>query len=344
MDSARQNDIDGGGGRRGWSPSSTGSPGTARDEGRLQLQTHDGLPDPGFNDGQPTHTPAVLSLDQIRVTGSSNEYTEGPLEPLASWPTRQQGDSITPPGSRASSRQETREERPTDLRDPRSSTRRGNANTSISSMEGMQRTSSIENCHSSITTSVGSASSAQRLLGSPAGGGQIIGTQPKRAEIRPEELKPLNEESRGVAVVPGTGGSDNPIKHSNKCENCGRCRCSECGRPRVLPSCWLCGRRCICSLESAVEYMTCVCCVKGLFYHCSSDDEDMCTDKPFSCTQSHCCLRWTTVSLLSLLFPCLLCYLPGKGCLSVCQSCYDRVTRPGCRCDPVHSDGAAKPT
>ncbi|XP_023251366.1 protein sprouty homolog 2-like [Seriola lalandi dorsalis] len=353
MDSRSQNDSDGGGGHHGRSPSSTSLSGTPHDEGTPQPwppQTHNGPLDTGLNNGQPPHTLAVLSLDQIRITGSSNEYSEGPTVAQRSPATQQRqqkNDLLSSPGSRTSGQQETREERPNNLRNLQSLTQHGNTNTSISSREGVLRSSSVEDSQSSIRTSVGSTSSGQRLLSSPAGGDQIIRTQPKRAELNSEELKPLNDESMAVVAVPGSGGHKNLGKHSNKCEDCGRCQCLECSRPRVLPSCWMCGRRCVCSAQNAVEYGTCVCCVKGLFYHCSSDDEDTCADKPFSCTQSHCCVRWTTVSLLSLLFPCILCYLPAKGCVTACQSCYDRVTRPGCRCKntkPIHCEDDGKQT
>lgn len=337
MDHRSQSDSDGGGGRHRWSPLLTGSSATPHDERRPQLrppQTHDALPDPGLTNGQPPHTPAVLSLDQIRITGSSNEYTEGPTvapRSPASEQRQKKSDLVTSPGSRTSGQQETQEERPNNLLNLPLLTQYGNMNVSSSIREGVLLSSSTEDSQSSIRTSIGSTSSGQRLLSSPAGGNQIIRAQPKRAELSSEELKPLNNESRSVLAVPGSGSAKNDGIHS-KCEDCGRCCCPECRRPRAFPSCWMCGHRCMCSVHSAVEYGTCVCCVKGLFYHCSSDDEDTCADKPFSCTQSHCCVRWTTVSLLSLLFPCLLCYLPAKGCVAVCLSCYDRVTRPGCRC------------
>ncbi|KAL7369859.1 hypothetical protein ABVT39_010821 [Epinephelus coioides] len=350
MDSTSQNDSDGGGGRRGWSPSPTGSPGTRHDEGRPQPrppQTQDGPPDPGLTIGQLPHTLAVLSLDQIQISWSSNEYTDGPTVAQRSPASQQKSDLVTSPGLRTSGQQETREEGPNNLRNLHSLTQYGNTNTSTTSREGVLRSSSAEDSQSSIRTSVGSTSSGQRLLSSPAGSNQIIRTQPKRAELNSEELKPLNNEPRAVLAVPGSGTYKKNGIHTSECEDCGRCSCPECSRPRVLPSCWMCGRRCVCSAQSAVEYGTCVCCVKGLFYHCSSDDEDTCADKPFSCSQSHCCVRWTTVSLLSLLFPCLLCYLPAKGCVAVCQSCYDRVKRPGCRCkntNPIHCEDAGKPT
>nr|XP_046238678.1 protein sprouty homolog 2 [Scatophagus argus] len=336
MDSRSQNDNDGGGGRH--ECSSSGSLDTLRDQGRLQpqpLQTNNAPPDPGFTNGQPPHTSAVLSLDQIRITGSSNEYSEGPTvaqRSPASEHRQQKSDFVTSPGSRTSGQQETQEERPNNLRNLPSFTQCGSTNISTSSREVVLQSSSAEDSQSSIRTSVGSTSSGQRLLISQAGSNQIIKTQPKRTELNSDELKPLNNESRVVVAMPGSSLSSKNEGIHSKCEDCGRCQCSECSRPRVLPSCWMCGRRCMCSLQSVVEYGTCVCCVKGLFYHCSSDDEDTCADKPFSCRQPHCCVRWTTVSLFSLLFPCLLCYLPAKGCVTVCQSCYDRVTRPGCRC------------
>lgn len=334
MDHRSQSDSDGGGGHRRRSPSSSGSPGMPRDDGRPEprpMQTGDAPSDPGLSSGQPS--PGVLSLDQIRITGSTNEYTEGPMVPqwsAASEPRQQKSDAVSPPGSRTSWQQETREERPNNLRNLPSLTRHGNTNIPLSTREGVLQSSSTEDSQSSIRTSVGSASSGQRLLGSQAGVNQIIRAQPKRTELG-SELKPLNNKTRALVPVLGSEASKNEGIHS-KCEDCSRCSCPECRRPRPLPSCWMCGRRCMCSAQSAVEYSTCVCCVKGLFYHCSSDDEDTCADKPFSCTQPHCCVRWTTVSLLALLFPCLLCYLPAKGCVAVCQSCYDQVTRPGCRC------------
>ncbi|MEQ2220066.1 hypothetical protein ILYODFUR_001413 [Ilyodon furcidens] len=333
MDSRSQSD---GGGHHGGLPSSTGLGSMAHDEGRAQslsLQTTDSLSDPGLNCRLRPHTPPVLSLDQLRISGGSNEYTDGPSVAQRSPATQQRKtNAVTSTGSRTNGQQETEEERSNNLRNLCSLTHHGNEDTPISSREGVSQSPCVEGSQNSIRTSAGSSSSGHRLLGSPAVGNEIIRNQPKRSEINSEELKPLNEEYRDIAAVPGCGTRSKTDKHSNKCESCGRCRCSECIQPRVLPSCWMCGQRCVCSPHSAVEYGTCVCCIKGLFYHCSSDDEETCADKPFSCSQSRCCIRWTTISLFSLFFPCLLCYLPAKGCLAMCQCCHDRVTRPGCRC------------
>lgn len=245
----------------------------------------------GLRDIRSPHPPeaelrAVLSLEQIRVTGCSNEYTGGPSAPCPRT-------------------EDSAQERANNLRN-------------LEGGEG-QSPSELGQGHRS---SAGSPSTAHRLTGQSRT--EIIRVQPKRPEQSAEELKPLQE--------PPLREPRAPHKHWDRCGECGRCRCPECVRPRLLPSCWLCGRRCVCSAQSAVEYGTCVCCVKGLFYHCSSDDEDTCADKPFSCSQPHCCARWTTVSLLALLFPCLLCYLPARTCVHACQACYDRAARPGCRC------------
>ncbi|KAB0402980.1 hypothetical protein E2I00_014122 [Balaenoptera physalus] len=174
---------------------------------------------------------------------------------------------------------------------------------------------------SSTRTSTSSISSEQRLLGSSFSSGPvadgIIRVQPK-SELQPGELKPLSKEDLGL--------------HAYRCEDCGKCKCKECTYPRPLPSDWICHEQCLCSAQNVIDYGTCVCCVKGLFYHCSNDDEDNCADSPCSCSQSHCCARWSAMGVMSLFLPCLWCYLPAKGCLKLCQGCYDRVNRPGCRC------------
>ncbi|KAJ3584363.1 hypothetical protein NHX12_014858 [Muraenolepis orangiensis] len=294
-----------------------------------------------------TTTTTTLSLDQIRVVARcSNEYTDGPTvarKPAEPPLPRQHKDDdnavelatltvavSTPPLSRADHRAaETREERPHDLLPP---SHLGSA--SSSGGGGGDDKDSRPTAGGSSSSDEGSVSSLQRLTGSPPRGDgsreDAVRTQPKRAsELEAEEeRKPL-----AVAVVAGSGGGEEEGKHSsNRCAECGRCGCAQCTRPRLLPSCWLCGRRCVCSAQNMTEYATCVCCVRGLFYHCSSDDEDTCADKPFSCTQPHGCARWAAVALLVTVLPCIACYLPAKACATACQRCYDRAVRPGCRC------------
>ncbi|XP_015239105.1 PREDICTED: protein sprouty homolog 2-like [Cyprinodon variegatus] len=336
MDSRSQNDSDGGGGLHGVLASSTGLANMAHDEGRAQpgsLQTIESPSDPGLNCRLRPHTPPVLSLDQIRISGGSNEYTDGPSAAQRSPATQQRRtDVVTSTGQRTNRQQENEEERANNLRNLYAVTHRGNANTAVSSREGVSQASVVEVSQESIRSIAGSSPLGQGVISSPVTGNEIIRNQPKRSEPNSEELKPLNDQCRDIESVPGSKTPLKKDKHSNKCGSCGRCRCSECARPRALPSCWLCGQRCLCSPYNTVEYGTCICCIKGLFYHCSNDDEDTCADKPCSCSQSHCCVRWTTISFLSLFFPCLLCYLPAKGCLAMCQCCYDGVKRPGCRC------------
>lgn len=73
--------------------------------------------------------------------------------------------------------------------------------------------------------------------------------------------------------------------------------------------------------ENIVDYCTCMVCVKGLFYHIG-DDEDS-ADNPCSCVGSKGSVlkRWTCLSILACLMPCLFCYLPAKGCLNLCRTC-----------------------
>lgn len=332
METSTQNGSGGGG--------SAGLLRALRDSGRLHRPHHaqEGQPDPGVNPGQQA---PVLSLDQIRITGSSNEYTEGPTvgpivvpRPPGSLPTQQKNDLVVPLGLGTNEQLEPQDPRPNQRNLlPQLEQHPQPTHSTVPPMDALSLSSSTEGSRNSPRTSTGSTSSVQRLLGSPAVSERIIRTQPKRVELKQEELKPLAS-TVGEAVVVTVRGAPaaREGKHVYRCEDCGRCKCQECMCPRALPSCWMCGRRCMCSVQNAVDYGTCVCCVKGLFYHCSSDDEDTCADKPFSCSQSHCCVRWSAMGLLSLFLPCLLCYLPAKGCLAACQSCYDRVKRPGCRC------------
>ncbi|XP_052447765.1 protein sprouty homolog 2-like [Carassius gibelio] len=264
----------------------------------------------------------VLSLDQIRTIRSSNEYTEGPT--VAPRPPASQQKTDSQPSSPTSTSS-------IELSEHRNSQRTQQAGQQTpqpapqSPRSGVSRSISgtSDGSVSTARASTGSTSSEQRLLGNTGGtGDRVVRVQPKRSELKQDELKPLE-------TTPGQPGDG---KHSNRCEDCGRCKCEGCTCPQTLPSCWMCGRRCLCSATTTMDYVTCVCCVKGLFYHCSSDDEDVCADKPFSCTQSHCCMRWSAISVLAIFLPCLLCYLPAKGCVALCQACYNCTRKPGCHC------------
>ncbi len=69
--------------------------------------------------------------------------------------------------------------------------------------------------------------------------------------------------------------------------------------------------------EELLDYCTCMCVVKGAFYHFTKDSEDEghLADQPCSCAGplNQCLPRWGCLGVFALLFPCLWCYLPIKG-------------------------------
>ena len=290
------------------------SPGGVEGGGGGRDADHRADDDADADDAQPGAP--TLSMDQIRVAArSSNEYTDGP--------TLGAHRAGTPPAPGALP------EGPVGASPPAS----GPGTPAEPGPPGLPppaRHFSLTPCSSPTTTAPGgrrcssppcggSLPPLQRLMGNDG----TIRTQPKRAApVGGEERKPL------TAAVAAGGPA-----HSQRCAACGRCACGECTRPRALPTCWVCGRRCVCSARGAAEVATCVCLVRGLFYHCSSDDEDTCSEKPFSCTQAHCAARWAAVALLTLPLPCIACYPLARGCAAGGQRCYDAAARPGCRCE-----------
>ncbi|CAK9797064.1 Protein sprouty [Anthophora plagiata] len=134
-----------------------------------------------------------------------------------------------------------------------------------------------------------------------------------------------------------------PAGLSIMCNFCGRCRCESCREPPPLPSKWLCDNKCFCSADTILDYASCLCCVKGLFYHCvdgsngggiDGEAAGSCADEPCSCTGNRKASRWACLGALTLVMPCLLCYWPFKGCVALCETCYARHAAQGCRCNP----------
>ena len=261
---------------------------------------------------------AILSLDQIKAVRGSNEYTEGP-------------SVVKRPALRTAPRQEkherTHEIIPINVNnhyEHRPTSHLGHAGLSHSTRGPiLSRSTSTGSAASSGSNS--SASSEQGLLGRSPPARPVSAHRSERAvRTQPKQL-----------IVDDLKGSlkEDLTQHKFICEQCGKCKCGECTAPRTLPSCLACNRQCLCSAESMVEYGTCMCLVKGIFYHCSNDDEgDSYSDNPCSCSQSHCCSRYLCMGAMSLFLPCLLCYPPAKGCLKLCRGCYDWIHRPGCRC------------
>uniref|UniRef100_A0AAY4EMI6 Sprouty homolog 4 (Drosophila) n=1 Tax=Denticeps clupeoides TaxID=299321 RepID=A0AAY4EMI6_9TELE len=193
---------------------------------------------------------------------------------------------------------------------------------------------------SSISSS-SSTSSDQRLLDHAAPTPVLDSTSsvPPPPAASSRTPKPPSSKPADLKGPPAVEG-----KHLLLCERCGKCRCTECTLPRTLPSCLLCHQECLCSAQSLVDAATCMCLVKGVLYHCTDDEDDegSCADRPCSCSQAHCCARWSFMAAVSVALPCLLCYLPAVGCTKLSQRCYDGVRRPGCRCKaPNPSKGMA---
>ena len=269
---------------------------------------------------------AILSLNQIRVIRSCNNYTEGPTGPRRPAPPK-----AKPRPDKLERTHEVVGVNNNNDNDDEAYERR--APRHAPGVPVLSRSTSTGSAASSGSNS--SVSSEQGLLGRPQPGRlsspdhRPIQTQPKsQTEPPPEELlKPPASWKKEAQEKDCASG------HRLVCEQCGRCKCVECTAPRTLPSCLACGGLCLCSAETLVEHSTCMCLVKALFYHCSNDDEgDSCADSPCSLSRSHCCSRFLCMGLMSTLFPCLLCYPPAKSCVKACQRCYDRANRPGCRC------------
>lgn len=146
----------------------------------------------------------------------------------------------------------------------------------------------------------------------------------------------------GTPPLPG-GGLGSPGTDSIICMRCGRCRCAACGTPKALPEVWLCDNCCLCSAESVLDTVSCMCCVKAAFYHCGerldqdTDKEDSWVDSPCSCSQNKWWLRWGCLALMSLPLPCLLCYPLLRGLTKGAEQCYQSATSQGCRC-PENTD------
>ncbi|CAL8261938.1 unnamed protein product [Lota lota] len=266
---------------------------------------------------------AILSLDQIQALRSSNEYTEGP-----SVVRRAPAPCVAPRGH---DKQERTHEV---IRFNNNNEHRLHHAAGPPRAPGLSRSTSTGSAASS--GSGGSASSERGLLASRSPPPRPAGPQPRPVRTQPKPKAPLPAPGALEAPLKKLGGKGpaEPLgPHQLICERCAKCKCSECTAPRSLPSCLACHGQCLCSPESALEHGTCMCLVKGAFYHCSNDDEgDSCADQPCSLSRSHCCGRFLCMGVMSLAFPCLLCYPPVKGCLKAGQSCHDRLTRPGCRC------------
>jgi hypothetical protein len=150
----------------------------------------------------------------------------------------------------------------------------------------------------------------------------------------PSTLKKRSEFG-AAGSAPGSVGADSII-----CRECGRCRCKACREPRRLPERYLCHKKCLCSPETVVDTLSGMCLVKALFYHCGKDyaaEADSAFENPCSCSGEYAAARWGCMAAMTVLMPCLLCYLPMKGCSEAAEAVYARFTTSGCRCDDVRA-------
>ena len=117
-------------------------------------------------------------------------------------------------------------------------------------------------------------------------------TSPPSVITSPPQLSSSPDPKIPDMKPPETGPGLSPGSESIICVVCGRCRCVACGTPSALPSRWLCDNSCLCSAESAVDTLSCMCCVKAAFYHCGErvdqdcDKEDSWVDSPCSCSHN----------------------------------------------------------
>lgn len=221
-------------------------------------------------------------------------------------------------------------------------------NTNISTIDGIR----VLNSSQSPQLSVHSSSSEKNIL-------------PNRTAVRPntlpitkqpsfnsstltkkDHLRHCHEDVLDAFTLNGSATNNSGLIINNDqipsiaCPQCSRCRCAECQRPRQLPSRWLCGDNCLCSAETIIDYASCLCCVKALCYHCSKDheldleaDSIRFADDPCSCVPYKRTSRWGCLSALCIILPCLWCYWPMRGCVSLCAKCYEKHSRHGCRCN-----------
>ncbi|XP_071544263.1 sprouty-related, EVH1 domain-containing protein 2 isoform X3 [Panulirus ornatus] len=80
-------------------------------------------------------------------------------------------------------------------------------------------------------------------------------------------------------------------------------------------------------VRTAIDRVTFISCAQGMLYHCMSDAEGEYAHHPCECggpggtADESCGRRWLGLTLLSLLVPCLWCYLPLRACHQCAVAC-----------------------
>ncbi|KAK8751090.1 hypothetical protein OTU49_012959 [Cherax quadricarinatus] len=187
--------------------------------------------------------------------------------------------------------------------------------------------------HTSVTTAP--------VKGSRSGSSMLQQQQQQPAGSRTPVIS-----KQPTAITFTKGGREDADGESIICSWCGRCRCEACTRPRPPPAAWLCRNKCLCSPAAAVDYASCLCCVKGILYHCGKDGEAglaAAADQPCSCGGGQAAAGWVCLALASIPLPCLLCYWPLTGARRLLELSYQRCTSHGCRCPQGRSPQGRSP-
>ena len=75
-------------------------------------------------------------------------------------------------------------------------------------------------------------------------------------------------------------------------------------------------------VKKSIDHMTGIGCARCMLYHCMGDSEGDIINHPCSChSDNGCAKRWTALTLLSLIVPCLWCYPPLRACHLLCVQC-----------------------
>ena len=137
---------------------------------------------------------------------------------------------------------------------------------------------------------------------------------------------------RGSALRPGL--------HGFFCPRCRRCTCAHCCETSSFLCCnvnvadqQLLRQRC----DEVFDVLSCYCAIRACSYHFGYDEHDqfrrVMSDKPASCRPvgAHCALRWSILSALTVVLPCLVLYPMFKTGEALSQKASRKLLK-GCQC------------
>lgn len=154
----------------------------------------------------------------------------------------------------------------------------------------------------------------------------------------PGHFLPQKSPVTHTVIVEPTKKGGGAVSETIFCQDCGKCKCEACCTPRKLPQKWLFGGTCLCSSQTLVDSLSCMCCVKGLLYHCTKDrDEEVDMKNPISCHGPDSGLKWAALGLMCPFLPCLLSYPLLRGCAKLSEIVYAKCTLSGCQCQTNQS-------